>query len=282
MADLSRVEAVTEFYQTHPISEKQIIDKLKADGIGLSDLTEDTLQQYDQDHFGGVAANDAIANLAGIDETVQLLDVCCGLGGPARYLAQKYGCHVTGIDLTESRIEGARRLTALTGLDDRVDFVCANALKMPLPDSQFEVVISQEAFCHIPKKDRLIAECVRVLKPGGRLIFTDILATDKTSVATRERLQGEMTFCELGSRESYSRMLENEGCVVVSIENLGKLWEGILVDRLAMYRSLKDSTVERFGSAHFERWDSAYSFFVAQYSTGHLTGGRFLARVGDK
>ncbi|QIE55287.1 methyltransferase domain-containing protein [Pikeienuella piscinae] len=278
MSQSSNIGAVESFYETHPISEKQIRDKLKAEGVDLSRLTEDILQSHDQDHFGGTGANDILAARADIDEGVGVLDVCSGLGGPARYLAQNYDCRVTGVDLTESRVEGARRLTALTGLDDRANFVSGDALALPFEDRRFDVVIAQEAFCHIPNKPRLVAECARVLKPGGRIAFTDILATDTTAEATRVRLTREMAFNELGSFALYRSLLEDSGCAVVQVDDLGREWTKILVDRLAMYRSLKDQTIERFGAAHFETWDRAYSFFVAQYATGELSGGRFLAR----
>ena len=273
-----RFGAVTEFYETHPISEHQILEKLDADGIDRATLSEDTLQDYDQDHYGGVAANDALAALAGIGTGDEVLDVCCGLGGPARYLAHNFGCRVTGIDLTESRIEGARRLTALTGLDDRVAFRCANALDLPFAAATFDVVISQEAFCHIPDKASLIAQCARVLKPGGRIAFTDILVTARTTAATRERLQREMAFIELGSREAYCDQLAREGCKVVEAQDVSDEWRAILADRLTMYRRLKAQTVARFGAAHYAKWDDAYSFFVGLYETGELGGSRFLAR----
>lgn len=275
------IGGVAEFYDTHPINEQQIVDKLNADGIDLAAVTEDALQNYDQDHFGGVAANDALAALAAIDDSCDVLDVCCGMGGPSRYLAHNYGCRVTGIDLTESRIAGARKLTAMAGLDDRVTFQCANALDLPFSEKSFDVVISQEAFCHIPDKKGLVAQCVRVLKPGGRVTFTDVLATDSTTEATRQRLKREMTFHELGSLNTYRRQLESEGCVVVEAQDLSDDWRVILIDRLAMYRSLKDQTIARFGSAHFSKWDNAYSFFVGRYETGELGGGRFLARRKD-
>jgi sarcosine/dimethylglycine N-methyltransferase len=171
----SRVKIVTDFYDMHPISEQQIIDKLRQSGFDLSSVSEDILQNHDQDHFGGVAANDALASLAKIDDTSRVLDLCSGLGGPSRYLAHNYGCRIVGIDLTESRVEGARRLTRMAKLDGLVSFESTNALEMSFKDATFDVLISQEAFCHIPEKTRLIAQCARVLKPGGRLAFTDIL-----------------------------------------------------------------------------------------------------------
>lgn len=205
--------------------------------------------------------------------------VCCGLGGPSRYLAHNYDCRVTGVDLTESRVEGARKLTALTGLDDKARFVAGDALALPFEDGRFDVAIAREAFCHVPDKARLIAECARVPKPAGRIAFTDILATETTTEATRAQLSREMTFNELGSFTHYRALLEGAGCAIARIDDLGDEGTEILVDRLAMCRSLKDPTVERFGAVHFETWDRAYSFFAAQYAAGELSGGRFLARA---
>lgn len=243
----------------------------------MSAVTQSDLSRHDQDHYGGLPSNDALADLATIDNTSHVLDICCGMGGPARYMADKFGCRVTGVDLTESRIEGARRLTSLVGLDGRVDFVNANALDLPFGAAEFDVIISQEGFCHIPNKDRLIAECARVLKPGGRMAFTDVLTDGTLGEETAKRLQTEMAFQELGSEESYRRAFERELCEVISVENMGPAWRDILAERLEMYRGLKDQTVERFGDAHFTRWDAAYSHFVGLYKTGELSGGRFLA-----
>ena len=277
MRDTSRIDAVVEFYETHPINEQQILEKLQRDGFDLTTLSEDILQAYDQDHYGGVAANDALAALATVDNSCHILDLCCGMGGPSRYLAQNYGCRVTGVDLTIGRIEGARRLTTLAGLEGLVTFENANALDLPFADATFDVLISQEAFCHIPDKERLIAECARIVKQGGRIAFTDILTTANTDEETRARLQQGMAFQELGSLQGYRQALEREGCKDLQFEDLSQEWHIILTDRLAMYRSLKDQTVERFGADHFAKWDDAYSFFVGLFETGNLGGGRFLA-----
>lgn len=207
-----------------------------------------------------------------------MLDVCSGVGGPARYLAQHYGCRVTGLDITESRHHAALRFTKLVGLDHLVDFHLGNALEMPFEAQSFDVVISQEAFAHVPQKARLISECARVVRAGGRIAFTDILRQDALAPDARERLEREMTFLELETLDGYASLLEANGCVVIEQEDLGPLWTEILKQRLAMYRSLKDTTVEKFGLAHFQRWDEAYAFFVGLFGRGQLTGGRFVAR----
>ena len=277
MANTTHSNLVNVFYNTHPISESQVLDKLAQTGADTSILTVELLQHHDQDHFGGLAATDALALHARINESTHVLDLCCGLGGPARYLAYHHGCRVTGVDMNTDRLAGAVRLTERTKLQDRVLFHHANALQTGLADETFDVIVSQEAFCHIPDKKTLIAECVRLLKPGGRIVYTDILARNSMTNEIRSRLENEMVFSELSTLEQYCHLLEEKSCQVVEVEDLSDDWAQILIDRLAMYRSLKEQTVSSFDLAHFQKWDRTYSFFVGLYRSGELGGGRFVA-----
>jgi len=274
------VSNVVAFYDAHPINEEQILHSLQARGISLQGLTEDTLKEFDQDHFGGTAVNDILAQAAGLNPTHHVLDVCSGMGGPARYFAHYYGCRVTGLDFTYTRFVGAQRLTELVGLQQRVDFRHGNALDMPFPDSSFDVVVGQEAWCHVPDKPRLIAECARVLKPGGMLAFTDILRRDELGTEEMARLQREMTFPTLETLDGYRDLLTAQACTLQRRDDLSEEWARILLARLAMYRSLEQETVQKFGAAHFSRWDDTYAFFVGLYGEGKLGGGRFVARKG--
>ena len=277
MANTTHSKLVNVFYNTHPISESQVLDKLAQTGADTSILTVELLQHHDQDHFGGLAATDALALHARINESTHVLDLCCGLGGPARYLAYHYGCRVTGVDMNTDRLAGAVRLTERTKLQDRVLFHHANALQTGLADETFDVIVSQEAFCHIPNKKTLITECVRLLKPGGRIVYTDILARSSMTNEIRSRLETEMVFSELSTLEQYCHLLEEKGCQVIEVEDLSDNWAQILIERLAMYRSLKEQTVSSFDLAHFQEWDRTYSFFVGLYRSGELGGGRFVA-----
>jgi sarcosine/dimethylglycine N-methyltransferase len=276
-----QLQSVIRFYETHPINEYEILEKLRADGFEVEGLTEEVLEDYDQDHFGGPEAVDVLAEKAGITSATRVLDVCSGMGGPARYLAHRRGCRVTGLDITRSRHEGAIRLTRRVGLDQLVDFRLGNALDMPFADAAFDVVIGQEAFAHVPDKPRLIAECVRVLRPGGIVAFTDILRRDRLSTAELERLRRGMTFPSLESLDGYRQLLAERGSTVLACDDLSAWWTEVLKGRLEMYRSLEDTTVARFGRAHFARWDETYAFFVGLFAAGRLGGGRFVARRGD-
>jgi sarcosine/dimethylglycine N-methyltransferase len=219
-----------------------------------------------------------LSSKAGITRSDHVLDVCSGMGGPARWLAQQIGCRVTGLELTESRCKAANRLTAMVGLDEKVEFRCENALAMPFADGAFDVAVSQEAFVHVPDKPRLIGECARVVKVRGRIAFTDIVQRGKLGDRDLSRLRDEMAYPSVETVAGYRKLLQDSGCDTVQVEDLSEDWTRILVDRLAMYRSLRVTTVAKFGEARGESWDRAYSFFVSLYTTGQLGGARMIAR----
>jgi ubiquinone/menaquinone biosynthesis C-methylase UbiE len=228
--------------------------------------------------FGGLEANDALIALAGIGPQHDVLDVCSGLGGPARHLADRVGCRVTGLDLTAGRVAAACRFAQRVGLADRVRFEQGDALAMPFAPESFDVVMGQEAWCHVPHKPRLIAECARVLRPGGVFAFTDILRREGLAETEMARLSADMAFPDLESLAGYRRLLEANGCVVEHCDDLSPWWTRVLVDRLAMYRSLGADTARNFGQARSADWDAFYAFFVGLYEQGRLGGGRFIAR----
>lgn len=270
--------AVVAFYDTHPINETQILEALRARGVPLDSVTEEILKEHDQDHFGGTQANDILAQRAGITREHLVLDVCSGMGGPARYLAAWIGCRVVGLDFTQSRHQAAQRLTALVKLDRLVSFRHGNALDMPFEAATFDAVIGQEAWCHVPEKPRLIAECARVVKPGGVIAFTDILKRDALSEGEMARLREEMAFPSLETLDGYAALLERCGCEVLHRDDLSAEWAIILQQRLAMYRSLGEQTAARFGATRASQWDATYAFFVGLYAEGGLGGGRIVAR----
>jgi ubiquinone/menaquinone biosynthesis C-methylase UbiE len=201
-----------------------------------------------------------------------LLDVCSGVGGPARYISWKSGCRVTGLDLTASRVAGAIELTEAARMSERVDFVQGNALEMPFDDHSFTCVIGQEAFAHIPNKQQLISECARVLKPHGRMVFSDIMSHQTLSKDNADRLFEGMRFSEIATLQDYKSWLASAGFTKVQTTDLSSEWTRILIDRHAMYRSLETQTVSRLGREHFDRYDRAYEHFVGLYKSGVMSG----------
>lgn len=278
MTQDQRLQAVEQFYEFHPISAQQIFDAVAARGIARSQITEEVLQLHDQDHYGGTAAVDRLMAEAGVTASDRVLDLCSGLGGPARYLAWKTGCEVTGIDLTASRVAGATALTEAAGLADQVRFQHGNALALPFADASFTLVISQEAFAHIPSKPQIVAGIARVLQPGGRLVFSDILSHERLGTDDARRLYDGMRFSEIATQADYRGWLHAAGMPVMNVVDLSEEWTRILIERHAMYRSLREQTVARLGQAHFDRYDQAYVHFVDLYRRGVLAGALFHAQ----
>lgn len=109
-----------------------------------------------------------------LSEGKSLFDVACGSGGPALRIAKKTGCSVVGIDVHEQAIATAKSLTGQRGLDQRADFRVANATEeLPFPDGWFDAITCIDAVNHFPDRPRVISEWARLLKAGGRLLFTD-------------------------------------------------------------------------------------------------------------
>lgn len=160
--------------------EGRIVAALTAAGKDADRLTTEDLAFYDQLHTGGIQSSRALATLAGIAPGERVVDVGGGLGGPARMLAKEFGASVTVIDLTAAFIETGAALTTRTGLSESVTFQLGDATAMPFPDGSFDVAWTQHATMNIADKDRLYAEIARVLRPGGRLVFHEILAGPNT------------------------------------------------------------------------------------------------------
>jgi len=274
----SQAIGVVGFYDTHPINEDEILTKVATRGADLAALTEDDLKDFDQDHYGGTGAVESLAEAARVRAEHHVLDVCSGMGGPARWLAHRYGCRVTGIDLTPSRVEGAARLTHRVGLDHLVAFRHGDATALPFADATFDAVISQEAWCHIPDKRALIAESVRVATAGGIVAFTDIVSLVDLGEDEARRLAAGMFIPRPPFTEQYAGLLQERSCAIEQCVDLSREWVDILVGRLEMYRSLRDTTVAKFGAARFLEYDRAYSHFVGLFVDGKLGGVRIAAR----
>ncbi len=275
MAD--EIHSAVDFYSRHPISLEIILEKLKASRGHLDDVRPEELFAHDQDHYGGLAANDALAARARLAEGVKVADFCAGLGGPARYFAQRYGADVTGIELTPARVKGARELTRLVGLQDTVRVIEGDVMAVPLADASIDVVISQEALLHVPDKVRALAEAFRILKPGGRLAFTDWVAHRLLSEADKDLLWQGMAVTTLYSPRAYGELIERAGFELRSVEDLTADWGAILRERLAMYRKLRLEAQAAGAPAGHDAFYASYVRFVDLVNAGGLGGARFAA-----
>ena len=146
---------------------------LREAGKPLEGLTVEDLAPVDHFHARGVKATVELADRLPIRANDRIADIGCGLGGPARYLAQRFGCEVSGVDITEPFVEAANKLSALVGLEARVKIVHGDGQHLPFADASFDGAITQHVTMNVADRARFFAEAHRVLKPGAFFALTE-------------------------------------------------------------------------------------------------------------
>jgi ubiquinone/menaquinone biosynthesis C-methylase UbiE len=168
------IDSVRDHYRATGLVER-LKTALAAFGPEDRRLSPEQLSALDQFHTRGLAATVELAGLAGIAADMSVLDVGSGVGGPARFLAETYGCRVIGVDLSEPFVEAARYLTERTGQSGQVSFETASALELPFDAGRFDVALLQHVAMNISDRARLYREIRRVLKAGGRFATFDVV-----------------------------------------------------------------------------------------------------------
>ncbi|WP_374377431.1 class I SAM-dependent methyltransferase [Dongia sp.] len=174
-------DRVQQHYGDDALS-RRVLAALSEAGKDIDRLTIDDLAAVDEFHLGWREQTKALAEVLELQPGERLLDIGCGIGGPARFMAVHGGCHVSGIDLTPQFVALARDLTRRCGLTERVDFKIASALAQPFAPATFDAAMLIHVGMNIADKARLFAEAHRVLKPGGRFVVYDVMAPDPTKL----------------------------------------------------------------------------------------------------
>ena len=188
-----------------------IIQKLRDSGIERDKITQKDISAVDEFHIRGAEATHELITESGINKDSKILDVGCGIGGPARMIAFETGCKVTGIDLTVDFIRTAKLLSELVGMDDLTEFICADATKLPFNDESFDIVWTQHAQMNIKEKDKLYSEIFRVLKKGGKFIYYDIFSAGNEPLYYPLPWAEESTISHLIEVQEYADLLKETG-----------------------------------------------------------------------
>ena len=166
---------ITDYYGEGNLAER-ITHALQGQGKSIEEAAPEDLSFFDEFHIGGKHTTVLLAKDVGIEPGSRVLDVGCGVGGPARTLAKQCNCRVMGVDITEEYCNTARWLTDKVGLGEAISFLRASALEIPIEDDGFDVIWMQHVTMNIEDKDRLLKEAFRILKPGGKLGIHEVLA----------------------------------------------------------------------------------------------------------
>ncbi|MFD7448327.1 SAM-dependent methyltransferase [Kitasatospora sp. NPDC059827] len=148
-----------------------------------------------------------------------VLDLGSGYGGATRYLAGRFGCRVVALNISERQNAHHRAVNAAQGLDRSIEVVTGSFQDIPFPDGHFDVVWSQEAFCHSPDRDRLLAEATRVLRPGGEVVLTDVMAAEGVAPEMLRAVVARLEVAELATPGYYLKRFAELGPLRVDFDD---------------------------------------------------------------
>jgi SAM-dependent methyltransferase len=187
-----------------------------------------------------------------LDERSLVLDVGCGAGGPAMFVARQSGCHVTGVDIDDQGIERANVEAARSSLSDRCRFrVHDAASRFEFPDAGFDLIFAIDSIFHIPRREDFLSEARRMLNPEGKLYFTDA-GVVKGQISGEEfelrSFNGAAYFAPAEYNES---ILEQAGFEIIGIEDLTESNETIAQRRFDARVGLRDALIDVEGEAAY-------------------------------
>ena len=199
--NLSYSESVQSHYFVSELYNS-ILDKLKTIGVDLNNVKRTDLSSVDEFHVRGLEVSKELAQQI-TSSNLKVLDVGCGLGGPARMIADEKGCTVTGLDLSQEFINTAKALSKLVNLDSKTTFLKADALDLPFERNSFDIVWTQHVQMNIFEKKKFYSEIFRVLKTGGKFLYYDIFKSSDNDInypmpwASRQDLSHLINIAEL-------------------------------------------------------------------------------------
>jgi len=211
--------------------------------------------------------------LGEIGATTRVLDLGAGYGGSARYLAERFGCHVTCLNLSETQNALNRTLTGKAGLTERVRVVHGDFENIPEPDASFDIVWSQDAILHSGDRTRVLDEVRRVLTDGGQFIFTDPMQSDDCPDGVLQPILDRIQLSTLASFAFYRAELGKRSFDEAAIE---PLTDQLRTHYARIGQELKDNydnAVDRSGQDYVDNMITGLQHWVDGADRGYLAWG---------
>jgi SAM-dependent methyltransferase len=235
-----------------------------------------------QVHIGGLRSSMDLAEKAGIGAGMTGVDLCCCSGAGMRFLVRfRNVARMQGVDATATVVDRGRRRCDAEGLGERIDFTLADVCDTGLPGASADFVWGEDAWCYVAHKTRLIAEAVRLLKPGGLIAFTDwIDGPTSFTDGEAERFRRFMKFPNTLGINSYAALLTEQGCEVLAAEDTGRFapYVDLYLNMLNMQLSYDALRIIGFDSALMESLGTEMNFMRELAHAGKVAQGQFIAR----
>ncbi|MFP3907942.1 MAG: methyltransferase domain-containing protein [Acidimicrobiales bacterium] len=240
---------------------------------------------YDGDRSIAEASRETVAVMASRIEPLgpetRVLDLGAGYGGSARFLAERYRSPVVCLNISEVQNERNRQFNADRGLDSLVTVQHGSFEDVPADDDSFDVVWSQDAFLHAGDRRRVLDEITRVLRPGGRLVFTDPMQADDCPDGVIQPILDRIHLDSLGSPGFYREELAERGFVEEGFDDLTEQ----LGTHYATVREVLEARAAagelRASDDYVERMKTGLGHWVDGAARGYLKWGIFVFRRAD-
>jgi len=216
------------------------------------------------------------SRLGDVGREWNVIDVGAGYGGAARYLAERFGCLVTALNLSEAENRRDREINAERGLEDRITVIDGSFESIPCDDATFDAAWSQDAMLHSGNRTKVLREVDRVLKPGGLFVFTDPMQADDCDTSAIQPIYDRLHLPDLGSPGFYKRAASELGWEDLGFEDMtpqlpahyARVREELLRQAPNLKGKVSDEYIERMAKG-LEHW-------IEGGKAGQLAWGVFL------
>lgn len=217
-----------------------------------------------------------IKRLPLISNQTRILDIGSGYGGAAPYLSQAFHCKVACLNLSEVENERNRTKNRAAGLDHLVSVTQGNFENLPFPAASFDLVWSQDAILHSNKKEKVFEEVFRVLKPGGRFIFTDPMQSDDCPPDVLKDVLARIHLEEMGSVKSYRSFASKLGMKTISVDEFPDQLVHHYACVLSELEKQYDTILEKSGRQYLDTMMVGLNHWVQAGKKGYLNWGILL------
>ncbi|MFK7824443.1 MAG: cyclopropane-fatty-acyl-phospholipid synthase family protein [Oligoflexales bacterium] len=234
-------------------------------------LQVEELLEFDQMHYLGTEAIDkAIASIF-IENSHLVLDIGCGFGGPARYLAKKVGCQVHGIEIQEKIAEFAQQLNMKVNMQEQVHIRTGNFLNLEITQT-YDRIISYLVFLHIPDKTKLWSQLAASLKEKAQFYVEDFIRLRQLEPIEEKILKSVVGAEGIQDLETYRYSIEKQGLEVNECIDLSKIWATWTKERANAYLKQVTEQAKKHGVEAAEHMLEFFQVVAKLFAEGAIGG----------